>query len=131
MLSYMYVSVPCRNRILFRCVFRSHHCIQSAVSLSFPLRAGLKTCCVNAATIDAIIYASSLSPALNGSLDIQHFKRSNAIEIRDGITFDFYTGLPHIYYCTSKFKVKYGWILQEWADVFSRAKGDCNCCPQV
>ena len=31
-----------------------------------------------------------MSPALNGSLVIQHFKHSNAIEIRNGIAFDFY-----------------------------------------
>ena len=28
---------------------------------------------------------------------IRHFEHSDAIEIRDGITFDFYTGLPYIY----------------------------------
>ena len=41
-----------------------------------------------------------MNPTLNGSSVIWHFKRSNAIEIRDGITFDFYMGLPHtqIYY---------------------------------
>ena len=38
-----------------------------------------------------------MSPALNGSSVIWRFEGSNAIEIRDGITFDFYTGLPHIY----------------------------------
>ena len=37
-----------------------------------------------------------MSPALNGSSAIRRFKCSNAIEIRDGITFDFYTGLPHV-----------------------------------
>ena len=37
-----------------------------------------------------------MSPALNGSSAIQRFKRSNAIEICDGITFDFYTGLSHV-----------------------------------
>ena len=37
-----------------------------------------------------------MSPALNGRSAIRHFKHSDAIEIRDGITFDFYTGLPHI-----------------------------------
>ena len=45
-----------------------------------------------------------MSPALSGSSAIRHFEGSNAIEIRDGITFDFYTGLPwgcHIY-CTLK-----------------------------
>ena len=37
-----------------------------------------------------------MSPALNGSSAIRRFEGSDAIEIRDGITFDFYTGLPHI-----------------------------------
>ena len=37
-----------------------------------------------------------MSPALNGSSAIQRFKGSDAIEIHDRITFDFYTGLPHI-----------------------------------
>ena len=32
-----------------------------------------------------------MNPALNGSLVIRR-----AIERRDGLTFDFYTGLPHI-----------------------------------
>ena len=32
----------------------------------------------------------------NGSSVIQRFEGSGAIEICDGITFDFYTGLPHI-----------------------------------
>ena len=36
-----------------------------------------------------------MSPALNGSSAIRHFKGSDAIEIRDRITLDFYTGLPH------------------------------------
>ena len=27
---------------------------------------------------------------------IRRFERSNAVEIHDGITFDFYTGLPHM-----------------------------------
>ena len=37
-----------------------------------------------------------MSPVLNGSSVIQHFKHSNALEIRDRITFDFYTALPHM-----------------------------------
>ena len=37
-----------------------------------------------------------MSPALNGSSAIRCFEGSDAIEMRDGITFDFYTGLPHI-----------------------------------
>ena len=42
------------------------------------------------------IYEARMSPALDGSSAIWHFKHSNAIEICNGITFDFYTGLPHI-----------------------------------
>ena len=37
-----------------------------------------------------------MSPALNRSSAIRRFEHGNAIEIRDGITFDFYTGLPHV-----------------------------------
>ena len=37
-----------------------------------------------------------MSPALNRSSAIQRFEGSNAIEIHNGITFDFYMGLPHI-----------------------------------
>ena len=37
-----------------------------------------------------------MSPALNGSSAIR-FEGSDAIEICDGITFDFYMGLPHMY----------------------------------
>ena len=37
-----------------------------------------------------------MSPALNRSSAIRRFKHSDAIKIRDGITFNFYTGLPHM-----------------------------------
>ena len=37
-----------------------------------------------------------MNHVLNGNTVIRHFKHSNVIEIRNGITFDFYTGLPHI-----------------------------------
>ena len=37
-----------------------------------------------------------MSSALNRSSAIRRFEGSDAIEIRDGITFDFYTGLPHM-----------------------------------
>ena len=42
------------------------------------------------------VYTAHMSPALNGSSVLQHFERSNAIEIRNGIMFDFYPGLPNI-----------------------------------
>ena len=37
-----------------------------------------------------------MSPALHRSSAIRRLERSEAIEIHDGITFDFYTELPHI-----------------------------------
>jgi len=37
-----------------------------------------------------------MSPALNGSSAIQHFKRGNTVETHNGIMFDFYPGLPHM-----------------------------------
>ena len=39
-----------------------------------------------------------MSPALNGSLAIRRFEGNDAIEIRDEITIEFYTGLPHMYF---------------------------------
>ena len=43
------------------------------------------------------IYEARMSPTLNRISVIRHFEGSNAIEIRHGITFDFYTGLPHMH----------------------------------
>ena len=37
-----------------------------------------------------------MSPTRNGSTMIQRFKGDNAIEIRNGIMFDFYLGLAHM-----------------------------------
>ena len=42
------------------------------------------------------IYTVRMSPALNGSSALQHFKCSNVSEIRNGIMFDFYPGWPHL-----------------------------------
>ena len=42
------------------------------------------------------VYTEHMSPALNGSSVLECFERSNAIEMRNGIMFDFYPGLPHI-----------------------------------
>ena len=43
------------------------------------------------------IHASSLC-ILNGSTALQCLERNNAVEIRNGIMFDFYPGLPHTVY---------------------------------
>ena len=45
------------------------------------------------------IYKVRMSSTLNGSSAIRRFESSDAIEIRDGITFHFYTGLPHMFSC--------------------------------
>ena len=37
-----------------------------------------------------------MGPTPNGSSALQRFERGNALEIRNGIMFDFYPGLPHI-----------------------------------
>ena len=43
------------------------------------------------------IYTVRLNPALNGSSEIRHFKRSDIVEIRNGIMFAVYPGLPHVH----------------------------------
>ena len=47
---------------------------------------------------DECIYEAHMSSAFNGSSALRRFEHSDAIEIRDGITFDFYTGLPQVYF---------------------------------
>ena len=39
-------------------------------------------------------YTVGMSPSLDG---IQHFERSDMVDIRNGIMFVFYLGLPHVY----------------------------------
>ena len=46
------------------------------------------------------IYKAHMSPNLTGSSAIQRFEGSDAIKICDGITFDFYMGLPELRICT-------------------------------
>ena len=41
------------------------------------------------------VYTSCMSPALSGCLALQHAKLGDALKI---LTFDFYSGLPHIHY---------------------------------
>ena len=36
-------------------------------------------------------------PIVNGSFALQHFEHGNVVELHNGIMFDFYPGLPHIY----------------------------------
>ena len=45
---------------------------------------------------DKSTYIAHMCRALNGSTVLQCFKRGNAVEIRNKIMFDFYSGLPHL-----------------------------------
>ena len=65
----------------FCCVFRSHRCLRSAVSLNFwyGLRRFIRYLC---------IYEPRMSPILNGSSVIRHSKHSNVIEIHNELTFE-------------------------------------------
>ena len=49
------------------------------------------------------VKTTRMSLALNGSFVLEHFKCGNAIEIRNGIMFDFYLGLPHVIFSISFF----------------------------
>ena len=62
-----------------------------------PLRAGL----IHAAKMHEYLISlcTCMSPTFNGSSALQHFERGNAVKICNGIMFDFYLGLPHMYVC--------------------------------
>ena len=66
-----------------------------ALYLRTSVKGGAQTRCI-IASIVAAFTQHVLNPALNRSSEIQRFERSDAIEIRNGIISDFYTGLPHI-----------------------------------
>ena len=43
------------------------------------------------------IFAARMSPTLNGSLALRCFKYGNAVQLCNGIMFDFHSGLPHVH----------------------------------
>ena len=97
-----------RTRILFRHVFQAHHRVWRTVTTELLVRAGLLHECMNI----WYIYKVCMSPAPSGNLVKQHFKLSDALEIRDGIIFDFYPGLPHMYmYYIHKCDLHTAWLL--------------------
>ena len=68
------------------------------------VKRGADTC-----NVDVWIYKVHMSPALDNSSAIQCFEGSDAIEIRDGITFDFYTRLPQMWFsCNNCDPIYYG-----------------------
>ena len=90
-----HAAVPGRNQTLFRCIFRSHYCVQSAVAQKFRYGRGSYALCKLGKYW--WVYLARMSPTLNGSSMLERFERSNASEIHNGIMFDFYPGLPHMY----------------------------------
>ena len=94
---YIYVAVPDRNRILFRSVFRAHHRVWCAIALSFHLGRGSYALC--GCIRYSCIYIVCISPTLSGSSALQRIKLGDALEIRNGMIFDFYSRLPHIHIC--------------------------------
>ena len=87
----LYVAVPGRNRPLciLSMVLRLKHCNRELM-----LGVGLNTLCKRASY--SWVYTVRMSPTRNGSTALQCFECGNALEIHNGIMFDFYLGLPHI-----------------------------------
>ena len=48
-------------------------------------------------------------PIINGSSVLQRFERSNAVEICNGMMFDFYPGLLHVYQCIASSRKLYSY----------------------
>ena len=89
-----YVAVPDRNQILVHRVFRAHQRVQRATALSF--RSGRGSYALRGRIRYSCIYIARMSPTLSGSSALQHVKLGDALKIRNGIIFDFYSGLPHM-----------------------------------
>ena len=85
------VAVPCRYSVAYFdriAVFKAPYRWTSVK--------GEGSCALHRLVSYSCIYEAHMSPTLKGSSAIQRFERSDAIKIRDGITFNFYTGLPHV-----------------------------------
>ena len=76
-------------------VFRTHQQVQRTTALSFRLGWGSYTLCGRIRY--SCIYIARMSPTLSGSSALQRVKLGDALKIRNGILFDFYLGLPHMY----------------------------------
>ena len=81
--------------VIHECVFQSHYCVRSALAQNFCQGQGSYILCKRGKY--SWVYPAHTSPAVNGSSTLERFERSNAIEIRNGIIFNFYPGLPHMH----------------------------------
>ena len=89
------VTVLDRNRILFHCVFRAHHRVRRAKALSFHLGRG--SYALRGRIRYSCIYTARMSPTLSRSSALQCVKLGDALKIRNGTIFDFYSGLPRVF----------------------------------
>ena len=97
LLHNVYVAVPDRNRILVHRVFRAHQRVQRTTALSFRLWRG--SYALRGRIRYSCVYIARMSPTLSGSSALQRVKVGDALEMRNGLIFDFYSGLPHIDMC--------------------------------
>ena len=88
------MAVPDRNQILVHRIFRAHQRVKCATAQSF--RSGRGSYALRGCIRYSCVYIARMSPTLSGSSALQHIKLGDALEIRNGIIFDFYPGLPHI-----------------------------------
>ena len=100
---YIYVAVLGRNQTVFCCVFRSHYHVGSALAQNLHEGQGSYALCKRGKY--PWVYPAHMNPALNGSSVLECFEHGNVMEICNGIMFDFYPGLPHIYCMNSLFGI--------------------------
>ena len=89
-----YVAVPGRNQT-FHCVFQPCYRIRSTVVLDFCY--GWSSYAQSRYMNTWYVYVARMSPALNGSLSLLCFKRSNTVELYNRIMLNFYPRLPYTY----------------------------------
>ena len=92
------VAVPCRIKV-FSVAYFDRIAVFKAPYRWTSIKGGAHMRFVDSLAIPSCIYKAHMSPALNGSSAIRRFEHSDAIEIRNGIIFDFYTGLSHMAFC--------------------------------
>ena len=95
-LLWWHVAVLGRNQTLLRCVFWSHYCVQSAVTQSFRYGWG-SYALVNSWILDMFTHCI-WAPLFNGSFAFTALRTQYCNQkICNGIMFDFYLGLPHVW----------------------------------
>ena len=81
MTQFTYVAVLGRNRTLFRCIFRLHYRVPSALAKNF--HEGWGSYVLDKLMNTYHVYIALMSPTLNGSSALECFERRNGIKIRN------------------------------------------------